>query len=225
MIRTLLLCFTILFALNCEKDKDKSVQPESENEIELVSQYDGLLVIEAESIDMVTPWQVKTDQPGYNGDGYIQAVFGEPKSKKIDHSKTLGVMAYPFEIEKAGEYRILMRVSIPYEDITENNDIFLKVDNLKDVNHAVEHDFWQKAATNGFVSYPDGFHWDEGGKSQTWNVHFQFEGPHQIRYNLTAGSHDLFIAARSPWFIIDTIFIFDNSKWSEYDLLTGQYEQ
>lgn len=186
---------------------------------------EDLVVIQAENpISLSTPWEIKADVSDHRGTGYIQPVFGNASS--INQSKSLGVMTYAFTVEEDAEYVINFRCYIPFNDGTENNDMFLKVDELQDLNNAVDNDKWQKAYSNGFLTTSSGWDWNNSFGPKKWSLHSNFESNHEffpIRYRLNAGEHEIQIATRSSYFIVDEIYVHKSGSWDVFDLQEGNF--
>ncbi|MGL1936558.1 MAG: DUF5060 domain-containing protein [Fibrobacterales bacterium] len=165
------------------------------SEIEVVSdgaykEEGGLVVIEAESAQLSGKWQQESALAGYTGEGYI--VY-RTDATNFDPSLESAQVTYPFYISTPGEYRIKIRNYIPNDDMTEMNDMFLKVD--------------------GNTSWKSFSH-----TTWAWNWEFMHddgdENFFEPDYSFTEGEHQLTIIGRSDGFALDRIQIYQTDSYT-----------
>ena len=150
-------------------------------------EQNGLVVIEAEHIDLVGDWVVENSHAGYTGSGFIRwngpNYFGTPGN---------GVIAIPFEVNSSGDYFVKLRMShkgAPAGD--QWNDVWMKMNDNGTFVKAVHPSTYMN---DGFT-----FHTTlepSGGV---------FAPP---KYNLQAGRHTLYLSGRSFNLRLDRIHIY-----------------
>ncbi len=147
----------------------------------------GLVVVEAESLELVGDWATEAVDAGFTGSGYIK--WTGPNFLNDPGNGTLAVRV---KISDPGDYNVRMRIShmgAPAGD--QWNDAWVKMN---------EGGTWVK------VVHP----------ANRINEGFTFHSPTepsagvfgQMRYNLTAGEHTLYISGRSTNFRIDRIHFY-----------------
>ena len=147
----------------------------------------GLVVVEAESIDLVEDWVYESSDAGFTGSGYIRwdgpDFFGTPGN---------GIIAIPFKVNTAGNYYVKLRMShlgAPAGD--QWNDCWMKMNDGGTFVKAVHPSTY---IGDGFT-----FHTTlepSGGV---------FESP---LYNIPAGENTLYLSGRSYNLRIDRIHIY-----------------
>ncbi len=147
----------------------------------------GLVVVEAESIDLSGDWVIESSDAGYTGSGYMRwdgpDYFGTPGN---------GTIAIPFKVNTAGNYYVKLRMShlgAPAGD--QWNDCWMKMNDNGTFVKAVHPSTY---IGDGFT-----FHTTlepSGGV---------FEPP---LYNIPAGENTLYLSGRSYNLRIDRIHIY-----------------
>ncbi len=132
--------------------------------------HDGLVVIEAEGVPLSTGWVLEHEVAGYSGAGYITWTHAT-----TTQANGQGVLRYPFTIREAGTYTVKLRNYHPCEDVTECNDVFVRMDDgawRKNFNHTLRA-------------------WDWNSRQDIDHVFSE------ARYELTEGQHTLYLSGRS----------------------------
>jgi hypothetical protein len=146
---------------------------------------DNLLVMEVEHAPPVDQWVPETILVGYTGESYYTwhgpNYFGNPGN---------AILSYPILINNPGEFNFRLHNRHDYPDPTEENDVWVRVDNGP----------WIKAFS------PIAGQW-------TWATFFDF-GTSQTNasFLLSAGEHNLQLSARSRGFSIDRIHLHKNAE-------------
>lgn len=105
---------------------------------------DDLIVIQAENPDIfASPWQVDTVYTPFSGSGYIIPKIST-NDRHVEHSPAKGRMKYSFHVASAGTYEVRLRNYIPFDDGTENNDVFLRMDSIQDIHQSMEAGSYKK---------------------------------------------------------------------------------
>ena len=157
---------------------------------------DGLVVIQAESVEPAGDWVIESTDAGYTGSGYLRwagpNLFGTPG---------VGTMAFRVYISEAGEYNVRLRMShlgAPAGDLW--NDCFARMDNGQ----------WKKAFHPAHLMN-EGFTFDTTLEPE-YGV---FES---MRYSLTEGVHTLYISGRSENVRIDRIHFYKDRVSDPFNL-------
>ncbi len=161
----------------------------------------GMLVIEAESTELVGKWEHKKEFADYTGEGYVQYTTSETN---FDPQLEEATLTYSFYINTAGTYRIKIRNYIPNDDKTEMNDLFLQIDSdtpWKSFSHTTWSWNWE-------------FMHDDGD-----------ENFFQPDYTLDVGEHTLKIIGRSDGFALDRIHMFIIGTDGALDKTTPESER
>lgn len=142
-----------------------------------------LLVMEVEHAPPVEQWAVETLLPGYTGASYYTwhgpNYFGNPGN---------AILTYPILINNPGEFNFRLHNRHDFPDPTEENDVWVKMDNGS----------WVK------VFSPIAGQW-------TWGTFFDFGNSQtNASYFLSAGPHTIQISARSEGISIDRIHLHKN---------------
>ena len=150
-------------------------------------EQNGLVVIEAENIDLVPDWVTESSDNGFKGSGYIRwdgpDFFGTPGN---------GVIAIPFKVNAAGNYYVKLRMShlgAPKGD--QWNDAWMKMNDGGTFVKAVHPSTYKD---DGFT-----FHTTLEPRGGV------FEPP---LYNIPAGENTLYLSGRSYNLRIDRIHIY-----------------
>jgi hypothetical protein len=148
---------------------------------------DGFIAIEVERAPLVGDWELETEYSGYTDAGYHIWRSGLTRDQN-DNT----ILAYTIKITNPGDYYFEIRNFHAYDDKTEDNDAFTRMDNGD----------WVKTFSHV-------------NKEWTWDMGHDFEGvdgKHHVKppvyENLSAGYHTFYIAARSPNFALDRIHFF-----------------
>ena len=153
-----------------------------QNEVWLES--NGIVAVEMESGDTTGAWGISTSTPGFTGDSYIRwdgpDLFNSPGAQ--------GVFGFDFEINTGGLWQLRMRNRHEDPDPTEQNDVWIRIDN----------DPWIKVFSNqpGSVG------------AWTWESRFDEGSQPDASYSLTAGAHRIEFSGRSFGFKIDRFHLF-----------------
>ncbi|WP_194775363.1 hypothetical protein [Pararhodonellum marinum] len=176
------LSFLMLFLVACQPKTEQHTFAEKE----------GIIRIEAESHPPVSGWELKTDNPGYSGKGYLEWT-GE-----MNFDPDFGVLHFALLVENEGDYhfRIYNRHDHPH-DYTENNDIFTKTNDGD----------WLK--TFSHLSYKE-WGWD----TRFEMGHLDFMDPPKVY--LKKGRNDFYIGGRSPGFKMDQIHFFHSQMIADH---------
>ena len=139
-----------------------------------------LLVMEVEHAPAVDQWSVETNLAGFTGDSYYTwrgpNYFGNPGN---------AILTYPILINNPGEFNFRLHNRHDFPDPTEDNDVWVRVDNGP----------WVKAFS------PVAGQW-------TWGTFFDFgDSQTNASYLLSAGPHTIELSARSQDFSIDRIHL------------------
>ncbi len=162
----------------------------------LYEEVEGVVVMEVESglLARQHAWKGETAMEGYTGKGYL--TWGGPDLLKQPGS---GMIAFRFRIPADGKYHLRLRNRHDFEDATEQNDCYTRVDDGK----------WTKTFS------PVRGQW-------TWRTHHEHNHSEKppASYDLKAGEHTLLLAGRSKGFSIDRIHLIrDGVKGGENEKL------
>ncbi|MFW5859636.1 MAG: malectin domain-containing carbohydrate-binding protein [Planctomycetota bacterium] len=155
----------------------------------------GVLIMEAEKGTAVnTPtWDVVTDYDGYKGTGFIR---WEGSNKYNNNS--YGRLSYTFDIVTPGTYHVRFRAQAKGPDYGKRND---------ECN-----DCWIQKS----IGSNDFYKFHVGNKSTAdWHFNMMYEDGHdhrRLKYDLSDGRHTLTIAARSEKFMIDRIYLVQDTN-------------
>jgi len=169
----------------------------------------GLVIIEAENLDINSNWTIETDEAGYTGSGYLFNTddnFNNPGN---------GTITAEIEITTPGKYRFQWRNNIgiidPNDPTTEHNDAWLRFPDAdafygqSEVSFVYPHgsgDFPNPngAGSNGwFKVYANTLGWN-------WTSNVSDNDPHQVYVEFdNPGTYTLEISSRSNGHLIDRI--------------------
>ncbi|MBD3390652.1 MAG: hypothetical protein GF418_01390 [Chitinivibrionales bacterium] len=158
-------------------------------------EQDGLIVVEAESVDPTSPWVLENDNSGFTagftGTGYFHFTgnnesLGDPN----------GIMTYYLNVTNPGTYYLRIRSNKDPSDgdDTHANDCYVKL---------VGHDGYQGQFTKTFMS----------GPRHEWRWHTDLDH-HGSAFQLPAGDLEFQIAGRSKNYFYDR-FVFFKEGTSE----------
>ncbi|NDV17300.1 PKD domain-containing protein, partial [Muricauda sp. TY007] len=172
----------------------------------------GLVIIEAENLDINSNWDIETDEAGFTGSGYL---FNNVESLNIPGN---GTITAQIKISTPGKYRFQWRNNIgiiappPANPSTEHNDAWLRFPDADD--------FYGEKSGGGIV-YPYG-----SGKTPNpegvgsngwfkiyantldwnWNSFVSDNDPHPVFVEFNApGTYTMEISSRSDGHLIDRI--------------------
>ncbi len=142
------------------------------------------LIIEVEAAPATEKWKVETSLPGFTGKCYYTWT-GLNYFRSPGH----GVLEYRFYIQHPGVYNFRIHNRHDHPKSSEANDVFTKLDDGK----------WVKTYSSKRGEW-------------TWKTAHEFSHKKKCpaKYELTAGLHTLYIAARSKGFSIDRIVFYQN---------------
>ncbi|MCA9377118.1 DUF5060 domain-containing protein [Candidatus Dojkabacteria bacterium] len=145
----------------------------------------GLIVIEVEKLNYTDGWNEETLIPGYTGQGYLHWVGGDFFSTPGN-----GLIEIPIWIEEAGTYNLRLRNFHDHPDASEENDVWIKIDEGR----------WVKT----FSSAKD--EW-------TWNTSYEFSEDNKVPASdqLSAGRHVVYFSGRANGFRIDRMHMYLDS--------------
>jgi hypothetical protein len=154
---------------------------------------DGIVVMEAESVPVASPWVFETEKPGFSGTGYF--VFS---GNSVMGGSPNGTLKYFFEITSPGIYQLTIRSNKNDTDATLANDCYTKL---------VGYDGYQGQNVKTYMN----------GAANEWAFRTKHEYPEHVSldplYNITApGVYELQVSGRSKNFFIDRIVLFDKDR-------------
>ncbi|MEM1269304.1 MAG: hypothetical protein AAGI08_04565 [Bacteroidota bacterium] len=142
---------------------------------------EGVIAFEAERVPLSTGWVRQDEVDGYSGEGYLTW-----KLETNTQANGQGLLRYRFEVEEPGTYTVKIRNYHPCEDITECNDIFVRMNAGP----------WRKNFNHTFSA------WDWNSRQ---DIDHEFS---DATYELEVGVHTLDLSGRSKDFSIDKIAIY-----------------
>lgn len=196
----LLLNSAIVFSLLNNNISEK--QSEASEILEGFEEKDGLLVIQAESIDPAIGWTEEDSVDvgnSFTGDGYFKwtgpAYMGEPGH---------GEIAYKIIINTPGLYTLNIRNYHNNPDPSEDNDVWTKMDDGP----------WIKT----FSGTKDEWTW-------ATNHELSEDNKPAATYDLTAGQHTFYLSGRSVDFYIDKYHFFlpGTTGFNDWDHEESEY--
>ena len=166
----------------------------------IFNEYNGLLVMEAESVPIALPWKFETNLVNSTGPGYYRF-----DGNTIQFGKPLGKLEFKMKIKTTGLYQLLIRSYKNHKDHTWSNDCYTRL---------VGHPGYQGNIIKTFAP----------GKPFKWIYHAQFEVNHHSKptatYNFTQpGIYTLEVYGRSKNFHIDRFILFDRTKHTQHRLM------
>lgn len=143
---------------------------------------DGVIVFEVESARPEGgEWGGETELEGFTGKGYYTW-----RGKDLFNTPGKGTLAYPIVVHKGGTYKLRIHNRHDFEDRTEQNDCWTKLDDGK----------WIKTFSSRRGRW-------------TWHTHHEHGHDHKAAasYELTPGKHVFYISGRSRGFSIDRVHL------------------
>lgn len=173
---------------------------------------DGLLVMEAESQEPGSRFNLESSEPGYKGAGYFRG--------NLDLFNLGGVSAvtYPFFITDGGTYQFAFRSRIGHgTSSTEANDSFIRLvdadgNPLEPVpnENVLTSGSWYKVYMNVNGS------WSHQASNKD-------NDPHSLSWNLQSGrEYALELSVRSKDHLVDRLILWDTSRHNLASTLTGK---
>jgi len=158
-------------------------------------EQNGLVVCEIESEPLAGDWKRSTSQGGYTGSAYYWLDGNSYSTGSVN-----GILKYTINITHAGEYHFRLRCSKGYPaDSTWSNDIYLKLVN-------------GPSPVNNFIKVYGGSMKPNWGWAKTYD---QNHNKWEVKWNLSAGQHEIQIAGRSKAFMIDRFVLYNTVYTSE----------
>ena len=180
----------------------------------LVSQYqdiDGLIIIEAENLNLKDNWVIENTKTGFTGNGYIvwngEDYFNSPGNSIISITLT---------IKTPGTYRVQWRNGITIgSGTTDFNDSWLRFPDASDYYATKTDDSTVYPSGSGKTPNPEGAGGADFFKIYTNTLEWNFNtstsdnDPHDIYVTFdTAGTYTLEISPRSKGHAIDRIMLY-----------------
>lgn len=171
----------------------------------------GLLIIEAEDMELPADWHIKTTKTGYTGASYITWEGGDKFS-----TPGVGTITTKIKISKAGTYRFQWRNAVGEgTNTTEFNDSWLKFPDASDFYGQKGTDVTKRVYPKGSGKLPEPagagsngwFKIYTGGTTNwNWNTNTSDNDSHQIYVEFDApGTYTMLISGRSEKHAIDRI--------------------
>ncbi|GAB3022833.1 hypothetical protein GCM10027185_21290 [Spirosoma pulveris] len=176
---------------------------------------DGLVVIEAENLNLPSGWQKKTTAPRYTGNGYIEWVnadnFSQPGT---------GLVETTIKINKVGKYTFQWRNQVGKGTVlTDHNDTWLRFPDASD--------FYGEQGTRKVYPYGSGktpnpngagadgwfkVYFNAGVQDWAWSSFVSDNDPHSVIVEFsTPGVYKLQISSRSANHLIDRLVLYHSS--------------
>ena len=143
---------------------------------------DDLVVVEMEDLAEAAGWTSSSDLAGFAGRGYVE--WSGPDMAKQPGT---GLVGFETRLEAAGSYELRLHNRHDAPDVTDANDVWLRVDG--------------GAWTKVFSSVRGDWTWDTRQRSTAGNV-----GP--VVLELEAGNHKIELSGRSQGFKVDRVHLF-----------------
>lgn len=142
----------------------------------------GVIIGETETTLLNGDWSLETAFEGYDGAGYL--IWRGP----FTGDPNLAVLRYHIDVTNPGVYKLLLRSHIDGDSSTDNNDVFIRIDDSP----------WTKTFTRRLYTWS----WD------TCQTDFACNQP---MYYLSAGRHVFQIGARSDGMAVDRFALYQGS--------------
>ena len=143
---------------------------------------DDLVIVEMEDLAEAAGWTSSSDLAGFAGRGYVE--WSGPDMAKQPGT---GLVGFETRLEAAGSYELRLHNRHDAPDVTDANDVWLRVDG--------------GAWTKVFSSVRGDWTWDTRQRSTAGNV-----GP--VVLELEAGNHKIELSGRSQGFKVDRVHLF-----------------
>jgi len=143
---------------------------------------DDLVVVEMEDLAEAAGWTSSSDLAGFAGRGYVE--WSGPDMAKQPGT---GLVGFETRLEAAGSYELRLHNRHDAPDVTDANDVWLRVDGGA----------WNKV----FSSVRGDWTWDTRQRSTAGNV-----GP--VVLELEPGTHKIELSGRSQGFMVDRVHLF-----------------
>jgi len=175
----------------------------------------GLVVMEVESVEPSSGWELRYDMPGYSGYGFFEWKGGNKFS-----SPGSGLLNYKVWINTPGTYRFHWRCKVGKgSDFTEHNDTWLRFPDAAGFYAVSESDTVrphgvcsddcpQGAGSQGWFKV-----YSSGTAQWTWSSRTSDHDPHNIRADFdTAGIYTIQLSGRSDNHFVDRLVLFHEEK-------------
>ena len=163
---------------------------------DLFLESDGLVVIEAESMQVVGQWELRTEVADFKGTGYLH--WTGPIRLAPNAAVDRDAITYHFKIENAGNYEFRWRSYIAGGDSAlDSNDSWVRFPTGENIDGELELDGWTKAFQNQLGQ------WSWGANTED---HVN-GGSAQLRQYFSAGVHYLQISGRSTDHAVDRMIL------------------
>ncbi len=171
----------------------------------------GVVVVEAETMALVSPWTVASSVSGYQGTGYLrggQDSFATPG---------IAVMEFTFTVQTSGRYQINWRSRVGRgSEITEHNDSWARLTDDGGNSLAPVSNSNVKAGDEWYKLYVNNLNWD-------YETSNKDNDPKSVSWNLTAGQTYKFqISTRSEDHLIDRMVLWSHQLHSYANKVTGE---
>ena len=165
---------------------------------EVFLESNGLVVIEAESMPVVGPWELRSEVADFKGTGYLH--WTGPIRLAPNAAVDNDAITYHFKIDNAGTYEFRWRSYIAGGDSAlDSNDSWVRFPTGENVDGELELNSWTKAFQNQFGQ------WSWGANTED---HVN-GGSGQLRQHFSAGEHYLQISGRSTDHAVDRMILFN----------------
>jgi hypothetical protein len=150
-------------------------------------EINGSIIGEIEAAPLSDNWEYGQALSDYFGGGY----YVWRNSFNTDPNNA--VLHYGIEIENPGQYYLLLRTFNEHHDSTEDNDVWVQVDDSG----------WQKTYSRRNLTW-------------TWDTCQVDHNCAQPQFYLTAGRHDFQVSPRSPNFNLDRFVLYTGGiSWND----------
>ncbi len=200
-------------SLNFECSSDTPDTPDATDCNAYAEEKDGLVVIEAENLNLPSGWEYETAVNGFTGDGYLDWQGADSFSVPGN-----GIIATPIKINTPGTYRFQWRSKVGEgNNSTESNDSWLRFSDASDFygqkGSSIVYPKGTGKTPNPAGSSSDGWLkvYSSGTTNWTWTTSTNDNNPHAIYVKFDApGTYLMEISGRSKHHLIDRIVLSKN---------------
>lgn len=160
----------------------------------IYEENEGLLVMEAEAVQVPSEWQLETEVDGYTGIGYIRF-----NANTVQTGPPRGFLQYTFNINTPGKYQLYLRSNKNNEEPTWSNDCYIRMEG-------------QGGTLDGQDSFGELESYTklyQKGTPGIWRYYTRLELKDKTKplpiFDLAQGVYTLHVAGRSMNFFIDRI--------------------
>ncbi|MGF1452054.1 MAG: DUF4350 domain-containing protein [Opitutales bacterium] len=173
---------------------------------------DGLVVMDVESMDVVSPWSEENSIPGFLGDGYFVGTVNRFSNPGF------GTISYPFTVTTSGRYQLNWRSRIAQgTNNTEHNDSWARLTDAngnvltpEENNLSPSADGWLKV----YMNTRNAWHWQASNRDNN---------PRAMFWDLEAGTtYQLQISQRSAGHAVDRLLLWDHNRHNLANTNTGR---